>query len=322
MRNKDVLFPVDIQNGAIHLARTNADDVSGAPFLFAPHFAPRAGKALPVASVPRGRGGPRYIFHTAFCCSTLLAKAMDVPGKCLALKEPDILMKLSNAQRMSSPDGRAECVEAVGAALFNTGEDLSEAVVVKPTNAANRLISDQISDPSSRGIVIHSDLESFLLSIVRKGEEGRIFVRRLFNIFRMDSAFAQSLPDRDLFTLSDLQIAALVWVIQCDQVNQTDAAKPGRLRSLHCDEFLDDPASVLDKVNAWLKTGLSAEDIDRQVNGPVFKSNSKDASEAYDTSIRSEERADAADKWATSIQFTQNWASKLPLAQQISVPKL
>ena len=322
MRNKDILFPVGVRDGAIHMARTSARAASDSPFLFVPHFAPGAEQALPVASLERGERKRRYIFHTALCCSTLLAKALDVPGKCLALKEPDVLMQLSNAQRMSSPDGSAQCVGAVETALFNVGDDVSEAVVVKPTNAANRLILELISDPSGRGIVIHSDLESFLLSIVRKGEEGRIFVRRLFNIFRMDSPFAQSLPERDLFTLSDLQIAALVWAIQCDQINQANAAKPGRLRAVHCDELLDDPASVLVKVNDWLETGLSADDIDQQVNGPVFSSNSKDASQAYDTSIRSAERAAAVEKWAGSIRFAQNWASRLPLAQKISVPKL
>ncbi|GEQ99848.1 hypothetical protein JCM17845_04720 [Iodidimonas gelatinilytica] len=38
-----------------------------------------AGQALP----------PYYIFHSAFCCSTLLARCMDLSGAFLALKEPN-----------------------------------------------------------------------------------------------------------------------------------------------------------------------------------------------------------------------------------------
>ena len=34
---------------------------------------------------------PRLIFHSAYCCSTLLARAFDIPGVSFGLKEPQIL---------------------------------------------------------------------------------------------------------------------------------------------------------------------------------------------------------------------------------------
>src|SRR5690242_7285276 len=34
---------------------------------------------------------PRFIFHSAYCCSTLLARAFDLPGVSFGLKEPQIL---------------------------------------------------------------------------------------------------------------------------------------------------------------------------------------------------------------------------------------
>src|SRR5690349_12255151 len=40
---------------------------------------------------------PAFVFHTAFCCSTLLARALDAPPRVVALKEPLALMSLSQA---------------------------------------------------------------------------------------------------------------------------------------------------------------------------------------------------------------------------------
>ena len=42
---------------------------------------------------------PHYIFHSAFCCSTLLARALDLPGTAMALKEPQILNTVTQAAR-------------------------------------------------------------------------------------------------------------------------------------------------------------------------------------------------------------------------------
>src|SRR5690242_9997556 len=40
---------------------------------------------------PRGPSRVHYIFHTAFCCSTLLARHLEALPRVLVLKEPGIL---------------------------------------------------------------------------------------------------------------------------------------------------------------------------------------------------------------------------------------
>jgi len=42
---------------------------------------------------------PVYIFHTAFCSSTLISRCLDAPGRILALKEPALLVDISSARR-------------------------------------------------------------------------------------------------------------------------------------------------------------------------------------------------------------------------------
>src|SRR5690242_19618117 len=74
-----------------------------------------------------------YIFHSAYCCSTMLARAFDIEGVSMGLKEPLILNDLSG-WRSRGASG-TELAEGLDSALrllarpFGAGE----AVVVKPS---------------------------------------------------------------------------------------------------------------------------------------------------------------------------------------------
>ena len=62
---------------------------------------------MPVAAmVNRARAaasGPcHYIFHSAFCCSTLMSRALDVQGVACVLREPRSLYDLGEMKRASN----------------------------------------------------------------------------------------------------------------------------------------------------------------------------------------------------------------------------
>src|SRR5438552_3069742 len=63
-----------------------------------PRFLARAQKSdpvplaeLPAAQIREQAGKMHFIFHTAFCCSTLLTRALDIPGVSMGVKEPSVL---------------------------------------------------------------------------------------------------------------------------------------------------------------------------------------------------------------------------------------
>ena len=322
MRDQSVWFPTSLTQQGIEWAETTPEQLSDTAFLFGTFATGARRNVRPVGDVSLagavGDARPaRYIFHTAFCCSTLLARSLDIPGKNLSLKEPDILMQIANLERNHA--GRANLlVPMTQTGMFAVGQKAGEAVTVKLTNAANRIVPQLMAPNHARAIIIHSDLESFLLSIARKGEEGRTFVRRLYNIISMDTPFAQSLAPRDVFTLTDMQIAGFVWAMQCAQLNAAQAVAPDKYRTLHCDAFLSRPGTTIEAASRFLALGLNEDDIETIMASGVFDRNSKEPGQAFDAQVRSDERGQAESMYSEAVSFVREWVRKLPLPSEIS----
>ena len=60
-------------------------------------------------SLPIGGAPSHYIFISAFCCSTLLARLLDRVPNCMVLKEPGVLGQLSMLRyHPGTPEASAE----------------------------------------------------------------------------------------------------------------------------------------------------------------------------------------------------------------------
>src|SRR5512146_2423683 len=82
----------------------------------------------------------RYILHTAFCCSTLLARCLDLPGRSIAFREPHVLMQLANQKRMGTDGGLPlPRLLDLSVRLLAKPANQDEVAVINPANAANNL---------------------------------------------------------------------------------------------------------------------------------------------------------------------------------------
>ena len=272
------------------------------------------------AGASRLSGQPLFIFHTAFCCSTLMARALDVPGQCLSLKEPDILMHLSNAYRTIQNETarqQADQMRDIIIKLLARPHEGAEKVLMKPTNTANNLapIFAKMGFPM---ILLYGDLKGFLISVLKKGEACKAFVRKQYSIFAMDGVGVAGIPQRQALGLTDLQIAALVWRHQMElftQLLQTPGAN--QIRSLDFRRLLDDPAHVLRAANTHFNLNIDAQMIDSVATGPVFKKNSKFDDQDYDAGARVKDETALLERHRNEIEMIEEWAMKLKLAVDV-----
>lgn len=188
-----------------------------------------------------------FIFHTGFCCSTLLARCVDRKGFCLALKEPGVINDLAEAKRREYPlwQDRERRELALGLALELLARPLSghEQVVIKPSNAANALLPEIIAlEPASKLVLLRPTLKEFLIAVAKGGPPRRRFVRQLLGA-RLNGAktdLVMWLPPRNqLSHLNDLQIAAVLWAFQVREFESFTKKFPNtHVMSMECGTLL------------------------------------------------------------------------------------
>jgi hypothetical protein len=305
----------------VHVPRQARADLM---FLSDEHFAEKFEKASFPASaiaaeVPAaGKAPMHFVFHTSFCCSTLLANALDVPGKSLVLKEPDVLINLANRLIRSDDHANRRRIELV-LRLFERPFGPGESVIVKPTNFANRLLDVVLAQrPQSKAVLLYSDVETFLRSLLKRGMFGRIFGRQLFVQLRQWSPLDVGYGPDELLQLTDVQAAALAWLMQIQQFDAIARAFGKRVMLLDSATLLADPAAVLGRAQALFELGLDRAAVEAIVTGPVFRKHSKFSDREYDSEVREQEHKAASEAHSDELQMVVQWIGAV--AAQVGAP--
>jgi hypothetical protein len=293
-------------------------------FLSDEHFAGAFAKAdFPAAAVGSEIGeAPRaalhFIFHTSFCCSTLLANALAVPGASSVLKEPDVLINLANRLIRSDDQANHQRLELV-LRLLERPLAPGEAVIVKPTNFANRLLENVLAQrPRSKTVLLYSDVETFLRSLLKRGMFGRIFGRRLFTQLRGWSPLDFGYGPDELLQLTDVQAAALAWLMQIHHFDAIARAFRERVLILDSATLLAGPAAAIDTAQALFGLGLDRSRIDAIATGSVFATHSKFSDRDYDAQAREKEHKAATEAHSEELDMVVQWIEAV--AAQVGAP--
>jgi len=229
-----------------------------------------------IAAAP-GAAPIHFVFHSAFCCSTLVARAFDLPGRAVGMKEPVILNDIMGWRRRGGqgPD-MAQVLDDTLRMLarpFAAGE----SIVVKPSNVANALIAPILTlRPDARAVLLHAPLRTYLGSIARKGLDGRLWVRTLLLGLLDDKLVDLGFSGRDHLAQTDLQVAGVGWLAQ-QALFARIAAQFGaaRIRTIDSATLTAHPAPAMAALGEHFRVPLSGEELDGILAGPAFTSHSK-----------------------------------------------
>ncbi len=288
-------------------------------------------EALPHARVARSA----WIFHTGFCCSTLLATCLDHPGSTLVLREPLVLSRLAHAKR-KSVGGDTAVLKIATQRVTGLCERSypGESLLIKPSNFANTLIADLIpahaAEPRRKAILMTSSLDSLLVSILKKRSEAEALLPGFLDALLQDSdypsvtgladALADALADglAGINKLHLLQQSVLFWHCQ-RYFLQRCLAQPGadNFMSLSMERFLAEPEAVLSDVSGFLELELSAGLIQKTVESGAFRRHSKQALADYGPDAHHREQQATRARFAAEIAAALAWAE--PLLKRLPV---
>jgi len=315
---------LDAGRGAIRFVRIDSEALRREAFLDArkdPSVAAWAEAAIadlaPHAPAPAPAA---YIFHSAFCGSTLLARALDMPGRTLSLKEPNVLLDLANARRVH-PAYRSDDLfrrhSDIVFRLLERRRATEERIVIKPTNLVLPL-APFVMARGSAVLFLYGSLREFLYSILKKGEEGRAFARKMFNIFALDRTPLGAIDPRQAMALTDLQAAALVWRHQLEEMSALLTAP--RAASLDYESFIAATAGMLRAAAAALDLALPAGALDDAAQGPVFQSDAKFSEKAFTAQTRRAANDALEARHGQDLSTIVAWAERTRLQRDLKLP--
>jgi hypothetical protein len=314
----------DPEQDCVHFRYVDRDQHRAATFLTEEYLGKSTSPVIirrEDALVARPTSAPlHFIFHSAFCCSTLLARALDVQGTVMGLKEPVILNDIVGwRQRGGEPRRLSQVLDNTLTLLAQPFSD-GEAVVIKPSNICNGLAEAMMAlRPDASALLLYAPLPVFLGSIAKKNMWGRLWVRDLMVKQLKDGFINLGFSDEDYLGLTDLQAAAVGWLSQQAlfgrMVTRFGAT---RILMLNSETMLEAPLNSMRILSDLFRLKLSGEALHDIVSGPAFIRHSK-FDNYFNASAREAEQKDAAAIHGEEINMIVQWAeiiaanSKIPM---------
>lgn len=316
-----LLHRVDLERGELVFARVNRDTYQESAFLDA-RMAPVHGDKLriPLAALltlgSHASAHPAFIFHTSFCCSTLLARSLQRPGLSHVLREPWAFSQMCKVKKVLSTAGRWETeghalLDLVLALLCKT-YGANERIIIKPANLANEIAADTLSlRPEAKALLLYSRLDDFLISSLRMDAETRGKLAGFAAAAAGFSGYFEHFPELASQAWTPLQSAVILWHAQLLHFRNLIAVHGTRLRALDAAALLAAPQPILVEAARFLGFGTEAETLADCVDGPLWKRHSKHGDTGYDPVAREDEFRALSRQHADDLAASRRWAEPL-----------
>lgn len=282
-------------------------------------------KRADVAQLSHHSAPLNFIFHSAYCCSTMLARAFDIEDVSMGLKEPVVLNDMIGWRRRGAGSEKFEQALDQSLSLLSRPFSPGESIVIKPSNICTPLALPMLSmRPEAKALLLFAPIESFLRSIAKKEMWGRIWVRDVLIGTRQDGYLIQGFEPDDLLKLTDLQVAAVGWLSQHAAFAKiVETFGPERIRTLDSDSFLARSPDTIAALSELFDMDLNDSQQDAVLDGPAFNSHSKldqnKPGEVFDAKARQTEQDNVAALHGNEIDMVATWAKAVAQSQNIKM---
>lgn len=303
---------LDFEERAVIFARAGSAAYASWSFLDERSVGPDADiVAAPFALVDESlRGvetaGLRWVFHSAFCCSTLLSRALQQIPKVHVVREPYVLAQAAAAVQDARQDAPSILDRVLR--LLARAPTRKSRIVVKPGDACGILAPALLAnDTTARALFCTSSLRSFLLAALKSPARRRWVRLRLPRALR---ARPYDLPG-DLAPPGDAESGAVVWLERIWHFERTSAAHPDRVGHVDGVELPNRRAEILLAATGPLRLGLTSAGAAEIASGPVFDRYAKDPGRPYGSADRRAEHARLEAELGTEIDAGIAFAREL-----------
>jgi hypothetical protein len=263
---------------------------------------------------------PALLFHTAFCGSTLLARALHSPPLAVSLKEPLVLQRLALAWLQQASARRLiESRLDTAMMLLSRPWQAKGKVLIKPANQANVLLSAMLRlCPAARSLFLYSSLREFMLSCFKKLPASEQRIRWMAQALLPGTRLAKRLRIETSTSFNLVESCALAWHAQIERYTDALASDADdRIRTLDFARMLAEPEGCVRSCADWL--GLDAAGLHQRVSD-TFARDSKAQSRAFTAGERLDESRRSEDAYGEIIERGIAWSDRA-IAPHATLPR-
>lgn len=255
-----------------------------------------------------------WIFHLAHTGSTLLARALDLPGRNLVIREPLLLRSLGieAGPAHQSDKVSADWSEKLHLALhmLNRRYASDQPVLVKANVPVNRIIPDLLARlVHRRAVLLHFGLADYLAAIMR-GPNHRKWVEHIYTDMQL-AKVPGAQPARSVS-----EMGGALWLFQME-IYARLLAEYEELRSLDANTLFNNPLESVTAAADYFSCPMDMSEAEAIVAGPLFSTYSKNPGAAFDNAARKERLALALKDIADELVAARHWVEKQPAAKAL-----
>lgn len=304
-------FDYDPADGCVGLLRIEPELLASASFL---------DERLPIdrsactwlrwTEIPELDCSTALIFHTAFCGSTLLARALHQAPLAVSLREPRALLSIAKADLLAPADAAPQTRAVLRRTLGLLGRPWGHGgrVLIKPTNQVNRLLPDLLELTQRPALLLYSSLEAFLLSCCKKLPEAETRIRWMAQFLLPGTLLAERLGIPPKHPFNFVESCVLTWYSQIERYAAALAGPAGpRLRTLDLTQLLAHPTHAVAACADWLQLPEARHELEDRV-AATFQRDAKRTDRPFNAEQRQRENEQIKRHYAPLVEAALRWA--------------